>query len=387
MSTIDLTGEAIKGIGASGQSEHEILKPDYKGLNLSSMGSTILKILGIESDGSKPLHEMEPFKGHLEDLFKPQPERLILILVDSLNLELLSSLVTGLERARKPYYGLLKGLVTSTFPSVTPTALMTLYTGLPPLAHGVLGFEFYLKEADRIINPFKLDSNETFLKDVFGSAGNLFEEAAQKGLGVCTFMPQHLSSSPATHMMLKNVKVIGYRSLASINRSISGAKNTELFYIYYSRLDEVLHEEGPASRKVGDVIREVQTLIQGSLKKGFGVILLSDHSFIEVNRRVGVKAGKAKIASNGGRVIYVYDGDLLESYDGQGGFESFSRDQLLKEGWLGEGEYPGRIGETILIARDGCLLTCEGKDSGDKATHGGFLMEEMVAPLAIFSPL
>ncbi|MEM2864361.1 MAG: hypothetical protein QXR65_03750, partial [Candidatus Bathyarchaeia archaeon] len=100
MSTIDLTGEAIKGIGASGQSEHEILKPDYKGLNLSSMGSTILKILGIESDGSKPLHEMGPFKGHLEDLFKPQPERLILILVDSLNLELLSSLVTGLERAR-----------------------------------------------------------------------------------------------------------------------------------------------------------------------------------------------------------------------------------------------------------------------------------------------
>ncbi|MGC8850349.1 MAG: alkaline phosphatase family protein, partial [Candidatus Bathyarchaeia archaeon] len=378
--------EAIKSIGASGQARHEILKPNYRGLNISNMRSTILKMLGIESDGSKPLHEMTPFRGRLEDLFKPQPKGLLMILVDSLNLGLLSGLITCLAHAKKAYGGLLKGLVTSTFPSVTPTALMTLYTGLPPLAHGVLGFEFYLEKADRIINPFKLDSDEAFLKDVFGSAGNLFEEAAQKGLGVCAFMPKDLSSSPATRMMLRNVRVIGYRSLASVDRLISGARNTKLFYAYYSRLDEILHKEGPKSRKIANVIREVQNLIEGSLKKGLGVILLSDHSFVEVNRRVSVKAGNAKMASNGGRVIYIYNGDSLEGCNGQC-FESFAREQLLREGWLGEGEHPGRIGETILVARDGCFLTWEGKDSGDKATHGGFLMEEIVAPLAIFSPL
>jgi|GEM_PF-6182801 len=386
MSSIDLTGEAIKRIGAAGSARHEIVKPDYSGLNLSSLKPTILEILGIAWRGSKPLHELEPFKRPLEDFFKPQPERLIIILVDSLSPDLLSSLVNHLGEAEKPYGKALKGLVTSTFPSVTPTALMTLYTGLPPLAHGILGFEFYLREADKIINPFKLDSDEAFQRDIFRSSGNLFQEAAEQGVGVCAFMPQKFASSPATQLMLGETRVIGYGSLADVGKIISGTRNIRLTYVYFSKLDEILHEEGPESHKIWGAIKEVQTLIHTSLVKGFGVILLSDHSFIKVDKRMNIKAGEAMMASNGGRVIYIYDENPRLEVSGAGSFDSFTRDRLIMDGWLGWGEYSERVGDIILVARENGFLTCGGKDSGDKATHGGFLAEEMMAPLALFSP-
>ncbi|MEM2123311.1 MAG: alkaline phosphatase family protein [Candidatus Bathyarchaeia archaeon] len=385
MHTIDLTDEAIKRIGAAGSNEHGIVKPDYAGLNLSNMKPTILEILGIGSLESKPLHELEPFKGSLGEVFVPKPRRLIILLVDSLNLSLLSSIIASFEK-EESQGKVLKGLVTSTFPSVTPTALMTLYTGLPPLAHGVLGFEFYLEEAGRIINPFKLSSERALLRDVFGSSATLFEEAAKHGVDLRAFMPREYAYAPATRRMLGKVKVIGYGSLDDVSSLILGTRNIELYYIYYSRLDEILHEEGPGSHKIEVVIHEVKTLIHALLKEGFGVLLLSDHSFVKVDGRVGIKAGKAKTASNGGRVIYIYDGDSTFEVDGERGFKSFTRDQLIRDGWLGRGEYHERIGETTLVARGGNFLTCEGKDSGDKTTHGGFLAEEMAAPLALFSP-
>jgi len=286
---------------------------------------------------------------------------------------------------------ILKALVTSTFPSVTPTALMTIYTGLPPLAHGVLGFEFYHKNSGQVINPFKLNSNMALLNDIFNSFDNLFEEAARSRIGVCACMPKELVSNPATQRMLNKVRIIGYRSLTDVNDLINGAKNMKLIYIYSSKLDETLHKEGSASHRIEGILHEVLALIRYSLKNGFTIILLSDHSFINVEKKVNIKVGNIKIASNGGRVVYLYSNDgngrgLQVAIEEEENFGCFSGDQLIREGWFGEGEHSERVGEMVLIARGRNFLTYEGKESKDKATHGGFLFEEMVAPLVIFSP-
>lgn len=387
MSFLDLTGEVVKKIVTYRSMKDLIVKPDYTSLNLSSLRATLLKMLGLEPRGSS-LYEMEPFKGPLEDLFKHQSRRLLLLLVDSLNLNLLSDLLAHLESLGGGYGKILKGFVTSTFPSVTPTALMTLYTGLPPLAHGIVGFEFYYGAMDRIVNPFKLDSDMVFLKDIFGSFDSLFEEAARSRIGVCAYVPKELVSNPATHQMLNKARIFGYRSLLDVSGLIAGVRNAKLIYVYFSKLDETLHREGSASHKIGRILREILTLVRHSLKNGFIMVLLSDHSFIDVDKKVNVKTGRG-IASNGGRVIYLYNeerGHLRFRNGEKESFECFSRDRLIGEGWFGEGECFERVGETVLIAKGRVVLTHKGKESKDKAAHGGFLFEEMIAPLAIISP-
>ncbi len=384
MQTIDLTEDAVRELERNGLKRGSIIRPDYSRLNLANIGATILKFLGLETNVSPPLHELNPFKGALDDVFKSEPKKLLVILINSIDLGLLGRLLGNTCNLCE---NILKGVVSSTFPSVTPTALMTLYTGLPPLAHGVLGFEFYYEKLRKIVNPFKMNMSldKRFIKDIFVVHNNLFKEALKGGISPIAFMPCELSSNQITYQMLSGAEIHGYRSLIELSNLIKDSGKSQLLYVYFSKLDESIHRNGGSAPSTLNVLYELEKFINSSLRRGFRMVLLSDHSYIDVHRVVNIeRIPSFEVAVNGGRVVYVYGFNSLEvEYKA---LKSFSREKMVTEGWFGVGEFSERIGQILIVAEDKNYITYGEKKSNEKATHGGFLADEMLAPFAILSP-
>ncbi|MGH3595655.1 MAG: alkaline phosphatase family protein, partial [Mycobacterium sp.] len=80
--------------------------------------------------------------------------RVAVVLVDGMGWHLLPELAADAPLLASVLAGDAGRLdkLTCTFPSTTPTSLVSLGTGAPPGEHGILGFTVKLPDADRVLN-------------------------------------------------------------------------------------------------------------------------------------------------------------------------------------------------------------------------------------------
>ena len=95
-------------------------KPKYDGLSIVNLPNTILKHFGLPVHGRTLHREIES---------NILTEKVLLIVLDGLSITVLKDMLreTELSFLEKHLYE-----ITSTFPSTTPTALVSLSTGLEP---------------------------------------------------------------------------------------------------------------------------------------------------------------------------------------------------------------------------------------------------------------
>ena len=124
----------------------EQIPPDYS-RSICSVLPTALNAIGVKLPGGYRLLD-------IPKISRKKYDRLFFFFLDSLGLEACKKSGGLFSRLFKPH-----GVsLTSVFPSITSTALCSIYTGLPPARHGILGHKIYFDEIRSVVDVLRMET-------------------------------------------------------------------------------------------------------------------------------------------------------------------------------------------------------------------------------------
>jgi predicted AlkP superfamily pyrophosphatase or phosphodiesterase len=295
---------------------------------------------------------------------------------------------------------LVGGPITTVAPSTTAAALTSITTGLPPGAHGVIGYRMAVdgevlnvlrwqsagRDARATIPPDKIQVNEPF-------AGHRPPVVTRAEFRETGFTQAHLDRTRLT----------GWRMASTLVTEVGHllGRGEPFVYAYYEGIDKVAHEYGlgdhydaelrAADRLVADICE--------SLPPGAALVVMSDHGQVDVGDRIITPAPEvlAHVVQQSGegrfRWLHARPGHsrhLLEAAEAAHGDVAWvvSLDQILDEQWLGPIVIePARrmLGDVALVARQPVSFD-DPADNGIfelVARHGSLTADEMLVPLLV----
>ncbi|HEY3533976.1 MAG TPA: alkaline phosphatase family protein, partial [Pedococcus sp.] len=166
--------------------------------------------------------------------------RAVVVLVDGLGYELV--------RRRGGHAPFLRSLlpaayrITAGFPSTTATSMGTFGTGLPPGAHGLLGYEVLVPGEDRLVNELSWEDGPDPL--AWQPEPTVFEMAERDGVDVTRIGPGFFDGSGLTRAAVRGGRFRAAATMADrVDASVAAvrASRRALVYLYWGDLDKVGH--------------------------------------------------------------------------------------------------------------------------------------------------
>ncbi|WP_409485607.1 alkaline phosphatase family protein [Arsenicicoccus dermatophilus] len=204
----------------------------YAGLGLADVLPGVARSLGVD------LGPAEVAKVRLAPA-----RRAVVVLVDGMGRRLLDA-----RRGHAPFLRqALDGspALQSGFPSTTATSMGTFGTGLPPGAHGLVGYQVLVPGEDRTFNelawdegvdPFAWQPHET-----------VFERCVAAGVAVTRIGPHFFDGSGLTNAALRGGRFQGAMDLdarVEVAARAAAADPRALVYLYWGDLDKAGHVHG-----------------------------------------------------------------------------------------------------------------------------------------------
>lgn len=299
----------------------------------------------------------------------PPAPRVCVLLVDGLGERLLAT-----RGGHAPYLRSLDARVlTSGFPSTTATSMGSFGTGLPPGAHGMVGYQVRDPATGLLLNELAWDTGVDPRR--WQPHPTLFEHLAADGVEVTTVGPGFFEGSGLTEASLRGG---GFRTAKSLEARVDAALavlrgtppgGRSLVYVYWGDLDKVGHTDGAESWRWGDELADVDAAVRrlaASAPQDTLLLVTADHGMVDVpaDARTDV-AADAELAVGveltGGepRAPMLYcapgaAGDVLAAWRSRfdGALDVLSRDEAVAAGWFGPvsaGVLP-RIGDVVAAA-------------------------------------
>ena len=280
-------------------SRHSFLEsfvlPDYEQLNIANIGSVIGKIFSVKASVKVNLSNdvVDDFSG---------VEKVVLFVIDGLGF---NRLVSHMEKFKLCFYdlaerGVLKAF-SSSFPSTTSTALTSIFTGLPPSVHGVIGFNMYLPDYGLIFNTLEMApvigySSGIDLVDFFADASFPWPPSLiEAGVNVKTFTRRNLVGSGLSKLIHRHQDLAGY-ALASdmmvqVKRTLE-QPGPLLLIVYFGAIDTLEHSYGPYSEEVSAELQLFENLLKSQLIEKLSVVtkqktmllITADHGVVETGQ-------------------------------------------------------------------------------------------------------
>ncbi|WP_430779852.1 alkaline phosphatase family protein [Actinoplanes sp. G11-F43] len=338
------------------------------------------------------------------------------------------------------------GTLTAAFPSTTPVSLVTVGTGAPPSAHGVLGFTVRRPDG-RVLNHIAWSDDPDPRQ--WQPVPTVLETAAAAGVPVTVVsrgLYQGTGLSVAAHrggryQVADDGPALAEAMLTAL-RSTPG-----LVYGYHPDLDKAGHEDGVGAPSWAEAARGVDRILDRlahGLPPRSALLVIADHGQFNVpaSARYDVTAlGPAVIGVAGeprARYLWAADGardDLIATCRSVLGDDAWvlTRDEAIADGWYGPAVSPGpsagplpgpffspsagplrgpsagpfspgspgsfgrpgamssayasRIGDVVIICRNRAIVTAsawEPERAGQLvAYHGSVTAAEMTVPLLI----
>lgn len=225
----------------------------------------------------------------------PQARGAVVVLVDGLGLDLL--------RARAGHAPFLRSLLsgatdaTAGFPSTTATSMGTFGTGLPPGAHGMLGYQVVDPATDRLFNELSWLNGPD--PRSWQSRPTVFEQVASAGYEVTMVANDYFEGSGLTTAALRGA---GFATAATLGQRVDLVLNRvhrtprSLTYLYWGNLDRTGHEFGCNSWQWVaelEVIDDELHRLSTGLPAGIALTITADHGMVDVP-----DDGKIDIASD-----------------------------------------------------------------------------------------
>ncbi len=254
------------------------------------------------------------------------------------------------------------------FPSTTATSTATFGTGLPPGAHGLVGFEVLMPETDRILNQLSWDNGPDPL--VWQPNPTVFELAEADGITVTRVGPGYFDGSGLTQAALRGgafAPAIALEDGVSVALAAVRRSPRSLVYLYWGDLDKIGHVHGCQSWQWGleleRIDRELARLV-AHVPSDTAVYVTADHGMVDVPFESRIDLGHepallAGVRHVGGeaRSVQLYcepsgAADVIAAWRARVGESATvrTREQAIEDGWFGpvrESVAP-RIGDVIV---------------------------------------
>ncbi|MEM1798127.1 MAG: alkaline phosphatase family protein [Candidatus Jordarchaeales archaeon] len=402
---------------------HGLYQPTYK-QNIFSVIPTAIKILGIET--GKPTLSSKTVKRSFEEASCFDVEKVVCVLVDSFSVRQLSLF----EKLEKVWGKLGELTLSSVFPTVTSSAIVSVHSGLPPERHGIVGHKIWFQQLGTIVDTLKMasvkaPSTDRLVKSGIDARVLLLEDGLYGSLNNTDvlhveLMPSSIARTGLSHVLgVEDVTVEfenpvdAFSTLHSILEKY--AERKALINVYFDLTDVISHKYGPTSeeyRLAARHIEEVFTHFLGHLKKDDEVafFFFSDHGQEEVVEDKTVKISEEEAGpllqhlrmppGRSGRVVHFYvkeggeDGVVkwIEEKVGEKGFlvdfERACKFFNLKPKSRFKKEVKSRMGDYILVMNAGAELKFQKKEEKVKiieekwmGSHGSATLNELLVPL------
>jgi hypothetical protein len=333
----------------------------------------------------------------------PEAPRGLVLLVDGLGDVLL--------RARSGHAPFLRSLLdggkrlSSGFPSTTATSMGSFGTGLPPGAHGLVGYEVLDPARDVLLNEL---SWEPYVDPhTWQPNPTVFERLDAAGVPVTRIGPGYFNGSGLTESALRGGAFVAAESFdARIDAALAALRATPrgLVYVYWGDIDKVGHVYGCESWEWGEELARVDDAVRRlaeGLPDDAAFHVTADHGMVDVamERRLDLAHEpdlSAGVRHSGGepRALHLYcelgaAADVASAWterlDGQAWVRS--RAAAVAEGWFGpvSAQVLPRIGD-VVVATSGEIAVVDSRHQRPQllaliGLHGSLTVEETAVPL------
>jgi hypothetical protein len=298
------------------------------------------------------------------------------------------------------------GTLTAGFPSTTPVSLVTLGTGVPPGAHGILGFTTRRPDG-RVLNHVHWHDDPD--PRSWQPMPTRFEQAAAAGIAVTSVTRPEFQGSGLTVSANRGTSFSGASDGAAVAERMLEALSADrpaLVYGYHPDLDKSGHEDGVDSASWRAAARGVNKLLDRivhGLPPESALLVVADHGQLNVPAdarfdmadipllREGVTgvAGEPRV-----RYLYCAQGardDVYAAWRHQFGATArvLTREEAIDEGLFGSvpAGHRDRIGDLVVICLDRVVSLATGWEPPTAgalvAYHGSLTAAEMTVPLLV----
>lgn len=290
-------------------------------------------------------------------------------------------------------------------PSTTVTSLTSLGTGLPPGAHGVVGFTSRIPGTNDLLDALRWD------RDIdprqWQPHDTAFARAAAAGVSTTSvskrrFEGSGLSVASQRGADFHGADTIGERISAAVR---AAAQPTSLTYVYEGELDSTGHHKGTKSWAWEHQLSAADSFaaqLREALPRHTTLVVVADHGMVDVApelkldvdehpqlmQGVSLFGGEARF-----RHLYCDAGAVDEvafTWREQLGVHAWvvTRDQGIDEGWFGsvDSEVRPRLGDVMVASRGNAVVVSTKRRPEEAALigfHGSLTADEMLIPLLV----
>jgi hypothetical protein len=303
----------------------------------------------------------------------PAAPAYVVFLIDGLGSELLARYAHA-----APYLSSLltdHNTGTAGVPSTTATSLTSLGTGLPPGAHGVVGFTSRIPGSDRLLNALFWDKDIDPVQ--WQPHPTTFMTLAAAGVGVTTVNKREFRDSGLTLAAQRGGEYvgadrIGERIAAAVTASAPASiAAPALTYLYDGDLDWTGHRYGVASsqwlQQLASIDAEAEQLRE-ALPSSVRIVVVADHGMvdspehhrIDVDHEPDLRDGVVLLGGEARfRHVYCAGGavtDVVDRWSELLGDRALvlTREAAIQRGWFGPVTAPvlPRLGDVVVACRD-----------------------------------
>ena len=294
---------------------------------------------------------------------------------------------------------------TAGVPSTTATSLTSLGTGLPPGAHGMVGFTSRVPGTDRLLNALLWDKSVDPVEwqphpTAFGLLG-------KAGASVTVVNKREFAGSGLTSAAQRGAEYVGAdrvgeRIAAAVQAS---AREPSMTYLYDGDLDWTGHRYGVASQQwlqqLAIIDAETEQLRE-TLPSAVRLVVVADHGMvdcppdrhIDVDMHLELRDGLALLGGEARfRHLYCQGGgveDVLATWTEHLGARAtvLTREDAVGRGWFGAVQPPvlPRLGDVVVAAHDdhGVFSSVDFPyETTLVGLHGSLTADEMLIPLLV----
>ncbi|WP_163759864.1 alkaline phosphatase family protein [Mycobacterium botniense] len=333
--------------------------------------------------------------------------RVGLLLVDGMGAHLLPQMCAHaplLASVMAGGAGRLDNLV-CTFPSTTPTSLVSLATGTSAGEHGILGFTVKLPDTDRVLHHIMWRDDPPPAQ--WQPVPTWFERLTEAGISARAVLPAAFLGSGLTEAAYRGARLRPAGPHTDYAQQVLDELDAApgLVYAYTAELDTAAHLFGIGSRQWQQAAAQVDALVTRlveALPPDAALLVTADHGGVNAQTRVDLDADPrltsgVRVVAGEPRVRYLYTragaaADVLATWRELLGnrAEVCSREQAVAAGVFGpvHPRHLSRIGDVVVTCTGDTVVLATGHEPPQTARlvgfHGGSTPAETEIPLITF---